>query len=44
MIGRSSTQPYNERIKYTDQTFQKAFEASLSNYKVTTSQYGEIAG
>lgn len=42
IIGRSSTQPYNERIKYTNQTFEEAFKASLSNYKVNESEYGEL--
>ena len=41
-IGRSSTQPYNERIKYTNQTFEEAFKASLSNYKVNEGEYGEL--
>lgn len=41
-IGRSSTQPYSERIKYTNQTFEEAFKASLSNYKVNEGEYGEL--
>lgn len=41
-IGRSSTQPYNERIKYSGQTFEEAFKASLSNYKVNENEYGEL--
>lgn len=41
-IARSSTQPYNERIKYTGQTFVEAFEASLTNYTVNEDQYGEL--
>lgn len=42
MIGRSSTQPYEERIKYTGQTFEEAFRDSLSNYHINEGQYGEI--
>lgn len=42
MIGRSSTQPYNERIKYTGQTFEEAFRDSLSNYTINEGEYGEI--
>ena len=43
MIGRSSTQPHSERIPYTGQTFEEAFQASLSNYEVNEdSEYGEI--
>lgn len=42
MIGRSSTQPYNERIKYINQTFEEAFKASLSNYKINEREYGEL--
>ena len=41
-IGRSSTQPYNERVKYSGQTFEEAFKVSLSNYKVNEDQYGEL--
>lgn len=40
-IGRSSTQPYEERIPYTGQSFVKAFKSSLSNYTVNEEEYGE---
>ena len=42
MIGRSSTQPYNQRVPYTNQTFEEAFKDSLSNYKVNEGKYGEV--
>jgi hypothetical protein len=44
-IGRSSTQPKNQRIKYdfaNGMTFEEAFKASLSNYKINEGEYGEI--
>lgn len=44
-IGRSSTQPKNQRIKYdfvNGMTFKEAFKASLSNYKINEGEYGEI--
>lgn len=42
MIGRSSTQPYDQRVPYTNQSFEEAFNDSLSNYKVNEGKYGEI--
>lgn len=42
MIGRSSTQPYNQRVPYTNQTFEEAFKDSLSNYKINEGEYGEV--
>ena len=42
MIGRSSTQPYSQRIPYTNQTFEEAFKDSLSNYTINEGEYGEI--
>ena len=42
MIGRSSTQPYNERIPYVAQSFEEAFKDSLSNYTINEGEYGEI--
>lgn len=41
-IGRSSTQPYNERVSYINQTFEEAFKDSLSNYKINEGEYGEL--
>lgn len=44
-IGRSSTQPKDQRIKYdfvNGMTFEEAFKASLSNYKINEGEYGEI--
>lgn len=42
MIGRSSTQPYDQRVPYTNQSFEEAFKDSLSNYKINEGKYGEI--
>lgn len=42
MVGRSSTQPYKDRLQYKDQTFKESFEMSLTNYTTNSGVYGEL--
>ena len=41
-IARSSTQPYEQRVPYTGQSFREAFRDSLKTYCINSSEYGEI--
>jgi len=42
IIARSSTQPYDERLKYNGESFEESFKKSLTNYKVNEGEYGEL--